>query len=404
MTETIQNIRHFLETHLSVSSGDLVMDLLLILVIGVVTVIVFYLAKYALYGVELIIEKTPTKWDDDLLNKKFMRSLAQLAPALAVNAMLPSLFVESPRTHHWVSVLTSFYILWAVIYMLCVLTSNLFGTFSRSQRLRKYAVKGIFQMVQLVLILVGIVVGVSIVVGKEPTAILTAIGASAAVLMLVFKDTIMGLVASVQLSANDMLHDGDWIVADSANINGEVEELNLTTVKVRNWDNSISTIPPYTLFSNSFRNYEDMREKGARLIDRAVLVDITSIRFLTPQEIAELRQGGYLEGVSEGVIKRGINVQLFRYALEHFLSTDPRVNAKELHMVRQLEATPTGLPLQLYFYTTTIQWAPYERVQSDIMDHVFALTKIFHLTIFQSPGGADFGALAALANTTAPKR
>lgn len=404
MSETIQTIRQFLETYLSVNSSDFIMDLLMILFIGVVAVLVFFLAKYLLYGVEIIIAKTPTPWDDNLLNKRFMRSLAQLAPALAVNAMLPSLFIESERTHHWVSVLTSFYILWAVIYMLCVFTSNLFSAFSQSTRLRKYAVKGIFQMVQLVLILIGIVVGLSILVGQEPTAILTAIGASAAVLMLVFKDTIMGLVASVQLSANDMLHDGDWIIADSANINGEVEELNLTTVKVRNWDNSISTIPPYTLFSNSFRNYQDMREKGARLIDRAVLIDVSSIRFLTPQEVSALETGGYLEGIPEDVKKRAINVQLLRYALDHFLASDPRINHKELHMVRQLEGTHNGLPLQIYCYTPTVKWAPYEQVQSDIMDHVYALTRVFYLNIFQSPAGADFSAISTLANTAAPKR
>lgn len=393
ITKILFSARHYLETHLSMTSGDVVMDGLLMVVIAIVAVAVYYLAKGVLYFVEILVEKTPTTWDDDLITYRLMRAVAQLAPAIAVNHLLPTLFVESPVTHHWANVFTGFYILWAVIHLLVVFTSNLYTAFSHRSKLRKYAVKGVFQMVKLILIGVGVVIGASILVGKSPTAILTAIGASAAVLMLVFKDTIMGLVASVQLTANNMLRRGDWIVADSHGINGEVEDVSLTTIKVRNWDNSISTIPPYSLVSDSFRNYQAMRDLGGRRVDRSILVDVNSIRFLSPEEMELLRQKGCLEGIAAEKIEHAINVQLLRYALEHFLTHDTRVNHKMLTMVRQMAPTATGLPLQLYFFTRCTGWKDYEHTLSDIMDHVYALTREFGITMFQSPAGTDLKSL-----------
>lgn len=389
ITKILSTARHFLETNLSMTSGDVVMDILLMLVIALVAIGVYYVAKGVLYFVEILVEKTPTTWDDDLITYRLMRAVAQLAPAIAVNHMLPTLFVESPVTQHWAKIFTTFYILWAIVHLLVVLTGNIYTALYHRGKLRRYAVKGVFQMIKLVLIGVGVVVGASILVGKSPTAILTAIGASAAVLMLVFKDTIMGLVASVQLTANNMLRRGDWIVASTHGIDGEVEDVSLTTVKVRNWDNSISTIPPYSLISDSFRNYQAMRDLGGRRVERNILIDVNSVRFLSPQEIAELKEHGRLEGISEEKIASGINVQLLRYSLEHFLTHDNRVNHKMLTMVRQMAPTATELPLQLYFFTHSTGWKDFERVQSDIMDHVYALTREFGITMFQSPSGTD---------------
>lgn len=389
ITKILSTARHFLETNLSMTSGDVVMDILLMLVIALVAIGVYYVAKGVLYFVEILVDKTSTTWDDDLITYRLMRAVAQLAPAIAVNHMLPTLFVESPVTQHWAKIFTTFYILWAIVHLLVVLTGNIYTALYHRGKLRRYAVKGVFQMIKLVLIGVGVVVGASILVGKSPTAILTAIGASAAVLMLVFKDTIMGLVASVQLTANNMLRRGDWIVASTHGIDGEVEDVSLTTVKVRNWDNSISTIPPYSLISDSFRNYQAMRDLGGRRVERNILIDVNSVRFLSPQEIAELKEHGRLEGISEEKIASGINVQLLRYSLEHFLTHDNRVNHKMLTMVRQMAPTATGLPLQLYFFTHSTGWKDFERVQSDIMDHVYALTREFGITMFQSPSGTD---------------
>ncbi len=385
--------RDFFETHMSVAGGDAVMDVLLVLVIAAVAVATYYIAKGVLYLVDMLVAYTPTDWDDDLLTHRLLRAVAQLAPALVVNRLLPMLFVESPALSRWAKIFTAFYILWAVVHLLVVFTGNLYTAFTRRAALKRYAVKGVFQMVKLVLIGVGVVVGASILVGKSPTAILTAIGASAAVLMLVFKDTIMGLVASVQLTANSMLRRGDWIVADSHGINGEVEDVSLTTVKVRNWDNSISTIPPYSLVSDSFRNYQAMRDKGGRRVDRSVLVDVNSIRFLTADEMERLRRSGRLEGTDTAEGDTAVNITLLRYYLEHFLTHDKRVHHKMLTMVRQMAPTPGGLPLQLYFFTHATGWKDFERVQSDIMDHVYAVVHEFGLRMYQAPAGADIAGI-----------
>ncbi|MDE7025364.1 MAG: mechanosensitive ion channel family protein [Paramuribaculum sp.] len=389
ITNILSSARQFLETHLTMTSGDLIMDLLLMPVIAIVAIAVYYLTKGILYFVEILVERTPTTWDDDLITYRLMRAIAQLAPAIVVNHLLPTLFVESPTTHHWAKIFTAFYILWAVVHLMVVFTGNLYNAFSHRDKLRRYAVKGVFQMIKLIFIGVGVVVGASILVGKSPTAILTAIGASAAVLMLVFKDTIMGLVASVQLTANNMLRRGDWIVADSHGINGEVEDVNLTTIKVRNWDNSISTIPPYSLVSDSFRNYQAMHDSGGRRVERSILIDINSVRFLSAEEIESLRNRGHLQGIPPEKIQCGINIQLLRYSLEHFLTHDDRVNHKMTTMVRQLQPTATGLPLQMYFFTQCTAWIEFERIQSDIMDHVYALAREFGITLFQSPAGSD---------------
>ena len=169
----------------------------------------------------------------------------------------------------------------------------------------------------------GVVVGLSLIIGKTPLAIITAIGASAAVLMLVFRDTILGLVASVQLTANKMLHRGDWITAPKYDVNGEVVDVSLTTVKVRNWDNSISTIPPYSLISDSFRNYQAMRDAGGRRVDRSVILDLNTVRYLTRSEMEHLQESGLLDGVETDESEPPINTGLLRRYLEHYLSVSP---------------------------------------------------------------------------------
>ena len=209
--------------------------------------------------------------------------------------------------------------------------------------------------------------------------------------MLVFKDTILGLVASVQLTSNRMLHRGDWVVVDSHGANGEVEDISLTTVKVRNWDNSITTIPPYSLISESFRNYQPMRDSGGRRVDRAVLIDVNSIRFCTPAELQTLAEQGFLEqDDAAGNDHHVVNLQLLSAYLDRYIARHPLVNPDMLHMVRQMEPTDAGIPLQLYFFTRTVQWKQFEHDKDVILNHVYAVVQQFGLRIFQAPAGSDF--------------
>ncbi len=385
-----ETCRVYLNTAFSGPYQGVLVDVTVIAGIAVVAAVTYMLTRMVLWGVESVVNRGSTTWDDHLLTPHLMAGVSQLAPALSVSYLLPAFFVDNTGMHHWLKLLTSFYILWAVVRIVTIFIDNVYMALARRDELKMYAVKGIFQMLKLVAIGVGVISALSLLAGKTPLAILTAIGASAAVLMLVFKDTILGLVASVQLTANQMLHKGDWIVAPKHDANGEVIDVSLTTVKVRNWDNSVSTIPPYSLISDSFRNYEAMLRSGGRRVERAINIDLGSVRFCSADELARLRERGFLDGMGVDESARVINVQLFRRYLERYLMGDARVNSDMTCMVRQLEPTQWGLPVQLYFFTRTTVWKEFEHVQADVMDYVYALVNEFGLRVYQAPAGEDF--------------
>ena len=393
MTTFTTSIRDYVTALLGGDGHTALIAAILFAVTAIGAVCTYYLAKWVLKLLERAVLRSSTTWDDDLLAGSMLGAIAQLAPALAVNAVLPAFFSASPTLNMWLSKITSFYILWAVVRIVCIFLSNLYAALAKRPNTKAYAIKGIFQMLRLIFIGIGVIVGLSILIDKQPTTILTAIGASAAVLMLVFKDTILGLVASIQLSANKMVHRGDWIVVRSRNIDGEVIDVSLTTVKVRNWDNSISTIPPYSLISDSFHNYQAMRDAGGRRIDRSILIDVNTVRFLSPEEIQALQADGLVDAADVAEASHVVNLTLLRRYLERFLAGDERVNHDMIYMVRQMAPTTEGVPLQLYFFTMIIEWKSFEGVQSDIMDYVYAIVNRFGLSMFQSPAGRDIKAL-----------
>jgi len=383
--------REFIAGTIGTSPHGTAVDIITLAGIAIVAVIFYQFTKAVLGIVEKIVARSSTTWDDDLLNPSFLRAVAQLTPAIIVSHLLPGFFGDSAASVYWLQTLTSFYILWAIVRICVIFVGNLYNAILQRENLRVYAVKGIFQMLKLIFISIGIIVGLSLLIGRSPLAIITALGASAAVLMLVFKDTILGLVASVQLSANNMLHRGDWIIADRQGANGEVIDVSLTTVKVRNWDNSISTIPPYTLVSESFRNYEAMRLSGGRRVERAVYIDINSVRLCSPGEVQRLADAGLAE--TDNADTGAVNLGLLRRYLERYLAAHPRVNTDMIIMVRQMEPTPSGLPLQLYFFSNVTEWKEFEHIQSEIFDHVYAVIGEFGLKIFQTPAGSDLSQL-----------
>ncbi len=378
-------IKDVLVEHIvAMGAGELTVYLALAAITAVLAIITYYFAKYFLLALEHIVLRSASRWDDELLNNNMLRAIAQLAPALAVSWVLPAFFSGESGIPWWTNTLTSLYILWAVVRIIVIFLGNLFSALSLHENTQAYAIKGVFQMFKLIAIGIGILVALSILLGKEPTAILATLGASAAVLSFVFKDTILGLVASVQLTANKMLKKGDWIESQKHDINGMVTDISLTTVKIRNWDNTMSTIPPYTLITDSFQNYQAMFESGGRRVCRSILIDVNSIRFCTRQELKELIDKGRLDGLDIDPDRNIVNLQLLRLYIEHYLKTDDRVNQSMLAMVRQLEPTPNGLPLQLYFFTAVTSWVDYEKIQSDIFDHLYAIVNEFGLSMFQT--------------------
>lgn len=350
--------------------------------------------------VRIITRRTVSTWDDDLFNDRLMKAFSQLAPAILVAYLLPDAFNEEGKVYTWLTKLTEFYIVWAFVHLANRFLQNLYDAFDKRKKYKIHTLRGVFQILKLLFICVGVIIGISILFDKSPIAILTAFGASAAVLMLVFKDTILGLVAGVQLTANDMLKKGDWIVVSKSGANGEVIDVSLTTVKIRNWDNSVTTVPPYTLVSESFQNFKPMQQSGGRRVMRSVFIDINSIRFCTPRQLSELKAKGWLTEEDTDKAEHTVNIGLLRRYLERYLASHPDVETRMTHMVRQLQPTPQGIPLELYFFTNTTEWVAYEHIQSDIFNHVYAVVQEFGLSIYQAPSGSDVSSLSSRSLTS----
>lgn len=385
----LTDLRHWLAFYIDFPGSGIIITLILLTAIAAAAIAGYYITLVILHMVSCVVERTKTTWDDDLLTEHLLRCISQLTPALVVAWMLPQCFATHNTVASTLSILTSFYIIWVSVMIANRFLDNLLSAFAQREKFRAFAVKGIFQMAKLILIGLGVVIALSLLIGKTPVAILTAFGASAAVLMLVFKDTIMGLVASVQLTANKMLRKGDWVVVPRHDANGEVVDISLTTVKIRNWDNSITTVPPYSLVAESFQNYQAMRQSKARRVCRAIYIDMNSVRFLQKEEIDALSTDGLLPAGISSDESRNINLSLFRHAMEHHLAHHPRVRSDLLHMVRQLPPTQSGLPVELYFFLRDTQWKAFEHLQSDIFDYVYAILPRFGLSVFQSPAGSD---------------
>ena len=332
---------------------------------------------------------TRSKWDDILLNDVVLKDITRLFPPIIIALLLPLAFSDGNLVLEFLLKVNSIYMIVVVSKLLCSFLNSLYNLSNNHDKLKSHPLKGIYQMLKIVVICVALIIIVSILINRNPEYILTALGASAAVLMLVFKDMIMGLVAGVQLSANDMLRPGDWISMPKYGADGDVIEVTLTTVKVQNWDKTITTIPPYALISDSFQNWRGMKDCGGRRVKRSVYLDMRSITFCTKEQHQDFAKRGWLEGV-EREDKFVVNLHVFRNYLENYLRHHPRVSKRLTIMVRQLQPTAQGLPLELYFFSDGTEWVPYEHLQAEIFEHVFAMLPTFGLRVFQSPMGIDF--------------
>lgn len=332
---------------------------------------------------------TRSKWDDILLNQTILIDITRMVPPIIIAVLLPMAFSPGHQVLEFLLKVNTIYLIVVVSKLLNSFLGSLYTLSNQNGKLKNHPLKGVYQMLQIVVVCVAIIIIISILIDKNPQYILTALGASAAVLMLVFKDMIMGLVAGVQLSANDMLRPGDWISMPKYGADGSVIEVTLTTVKVQNWDMTITTIPPYALISDSFQNWRGMEESGGRRIKRSIYIDMRSITFATNEQMAEFEKKGWLRNF-EREDKLPVNLHIFRNYLEDHLRHHPLVNKQLTIMVRQLQPTVQGLPLELYFFYDGTDWIPYEHLQAEIFEHVFAMLPTFGLRVFQSPMGIDF--------------
>lgn len=360
-------------------------------------IVLFYICdiicrRLILPAVNKVTSKTTSKWDDILFNRDVLTNVSRLIPPIVLKVILPYLFSESHTVFFWADKVIDIYIVATATRLACSIFNSLYDISNENQRMKNRTLKGVFQMFKIIALCIGAIIIVSIVIDKNPANILTGLGAMAAVLMLVFKDPIMGLVAGVQLSANDMLRQGDWITLPKHNADGEVVEVTLTTVKVKNWDKTITTIPPYVLVSESFQNWRGMFDSGGRRIKRSLYIDMNTVGFCSKEQVEKFREKGWLRGIecTDGQI---VNLTVLRNYLDIYLRNNERVNHEMIFMIRQLQPTPQGLPLELYFFSADTAWVAYEHLQADVFEHILAVMPEFGLKVFQAPAGTDLSGL-----------
>lgn len=346
-----------------------------------------------------IVSRTKATWDDHIFNKNVIKRLCNFVTPTIIYILLPIAFSSTDGSNDGMHLIlergVEVWMVIACIRFVNVLLKVLFDIAEQHPAWQGKPIKGLLQTGQGIVMGIGAILIVSILIDKSPTLLLTGLGASAAVLMLIFKDSILGLVAGVQLSANNMLKVGDWISMPSRGIDGEVEEVSLTTIKVRGWDKTLQTLPPYLLISEPFQNWQAMRSAGGRRIKRSLNVDMTSIRFADEAYIEQLRSNEQSRALIEDIATQSdegetlTNLDLFMRAVNNYLLHHPRVNPNMTIMVRQLQPSEWGLPIEMYCFSANVNWVPYENLQTEIISYVVAAAPLFGLRMYQAPSGMD---------------
>lgn len=394
----ITNLRSLIETYLlelgfsNDWSSSLSQVTIVCALLATMCVVAALCQRFLIPIILKVVEKTETKWDDYLINPPVLKATFQLLPSIAVYALLPFCYdSDHATTYVVISRLLQVYITVCLTFLVTAFLKNL--STAMVKQMEEHHLMGILQFLRLLTFFLGGIVVVSQLLGYNPTHVITGLGAAATVLLLIFKDSIMGLVAGIQLSLNKMLKVGDWITIKKLDINGCVEEISLTTVKVRNFDNTISTIPPYTLVSDAFQNWDAMAQKGARRVKRALLIDVQSIRFVTQEDVEELRSKKYITADVE--TENTTNLTLFRNFLTEKFKQDKDIVQDQWILVRQLDPTPNGIPLEIWFYTQNTEFIKFEDVASSKIELIIAMLPAFRLRLFQSPTGHDIRSFTA---------
>lgn len=406
MKELVLGIQNFL-FNIGILNGDgsihdKMIGLCVIIVLTVLCdLICRQLAMLVLHIHAKITKKTS---EETVQHKRLLKSIAAIIPAFVVNLFLPLAFDEGSDWYVWINKLCNIYILVMVILFISSLLSYLYTKQTYSQKNTPksnlpYTI--LYQIIRYIIAIIGIIIGASILLDKSPRAFLTGLGASAAVLSYIFKDTLINLVSGMQLLGNKMVQPGDWITIPKYNINGIVRKITINTVKIQNFDNTTMTIPPATLLNDSFQNWKTIKKTGSRRVARSLNIDMHSVHFCTSNEIEKYKSiplvRPYLEKWEESqknenqevpseIVINGenpTNLKLFMLYLEAYITTIPSFDKKELYMVRQLQPTENGLPIEIYFFTKECDWKNYEMVQSDAFNHILAAVNFFDLSVLQ---------------------
>lgn len=351
-------------------------------------------------GATWFVKRTKVEWDDVLFGTKVLKRLCGIVTPVAISILLPVAISALNISSSWIvstlSKCVDIYVVVAFALFINTLFKAIFAIMVHRPAWEGKPLDGLLQIVQVIITLVSGILIVAILIQRSPTGLLTGLGASAAVISFIFKDTLMGLVAGVQLSANNMLKVGDWIEMPSRGIDGVVIEVSLTTIKLRGWDNTIQTIAPYLLISEPFSNWQAMRDTGGRRIKRSLNFDMNSVQFMDEEAIEKLREDKLIAKLLSNIKTTTeeseviTNIDLYMRAVNRYIDLHPRVNHTMIAMVRQLQPTQWGLPIELYFFTADVNWVPHEHLQAEVMSRIIALAPHFGLRLYQAPSGQDF--------------
>jgi miniconductance mechanosensitive channel len=362
-----------------------------------------------------LIKQSKTKWDDMLIEHKVLARFSHFLPALIIHLCAPHFFESAPDLAAFFKILVNTYIIVVILLTLDGVLNYFRDAWEKAPVGKRYPAKSFTQAAKLVINLIGLIFILAALLDKSPLVFFSGLGAITAILLLVFKDAILGLVAGFQLSINNMVMVDDWIEMDARGANGNVIDVSLTTVKVQNWDKTITTIPTYALITDSFKNWRGMSDTGARRIKRAIHIDLNSIKFLNPDLLKRLKNirllCDYLESKLNDIevdnqtaelqpddsvnTRRLTNIGTFRAYCLAYIRQHPKVHKDMTLMVRQLAPSETGLPLEIYLFTNDIEWVTYEDIQSDFFDHLLSALPEFELRAYQHPTGQDFARLGS---------
>ena len=371
----------------------------------------YYISKHQLLVmIQKIVSHSKNTWDDLLLEHKVFNRIALLTPFLFLWFLTPHLVEAESILGHFFLTFAKIAISFQVARSIGALLNVIKSSYKRTATEKYLPLNSSIQVIKLIVYIVAAILSISYILGKSPFYLLSGLGALTAVLLLVFQDTIKGLVASIQISANKMVAPGDWVELPTYGADGDVLEIGLNTVKVKNFDNTITTVPTYALISGSFRNWRGMMQSGGRRIKRSIIIDISSVKFYQKKELDELAKikllTQYLETktieINESRAALGLapedlsnsrqltNIGTFRAYISAYLTQHPQIHTEMTCMVRQLASTESGIPLELYCFSNDKNWVNYESIQADIFDHIFAMAPLFGLRIFQHPTGNDW--------------
>lgn len=383
----------------SAETADLVDEWILLFMIVILAIVIDLTLRHVVLRLaRKIVQRTKASWDDMLFEHNVLARMCRIAVPITLYALVPLAFPKGDEAGLLTTVITrgiEVYIVIAFVRFFNSVLKMVFEIADKRPSLHGRPIKGLMQTGQVLTILIAAILIIAIIIDKSPAMLLTGLGASAAVLMLIFQNSILGLVAGIQLSANKMLKVGDWISMPKHGVDGTVEEVALTTVKIRAWDNTLQTIPPNLLINEPFDNWQAMFDAGGRRIKRSLNIDMTSVKFADAEFLARVTSSKSMADLLESIAATNIegqtstNLDLFMRALNCYIANHPRVNHNMISMVRQLQPTQWGLPIELYCFSEDTRWVYYETLQAEIISYVVALAPMFELKVYQAPSSYD---------------